>query len=87
MSSPMRMKKGTGRSVNVVMDEKTPVTTPTRPGMPPRKKMAATMLTTRKAKAMGMLVRRRNTMPPKRRLMMSHHSIAYLPALILPIQS
>ncbi len=34
ISSPMRMKKGTGRSVKVVIDVKAPVTTPTRPGRP-----------------------------------------------------
>jgi hypothetical protein len=34
----MRMKKGTGSRVKVVIEVNAPVTTPTRPGMPPRKK-------------------------------------------------
>jgi hypothetical protein len=32
------MKKGTGSRVKVVMEVKTPVTVPIRPGIPPRKK-------------------------------------------------
>ena len=75
------MKKGTGSRVNVVMEEKTPVTTATRPGIPPKKKYAATILTTRKANAMGRLVRSRNTIPPKSKLMTNHHSMGYLPVL------
>jgi hypothetical protein len=57
------------------MEVKTPVTVPIRPGIPPRKKYAATIFTTRKAKAMGRLVRSRNTIPPKSKLMISHHSM------------
>jgi hypothetical protein len=37
INSPIRMKKGTGSRVKVVMDVKAPVATPTRPGTPPRK--------------------------------------------------
>jgi len=76
------MKKGTGSRVNVVMEEKTPVTTAIRPGIPPRKKYAATTLTTRKANAMGRLVRSKNTIPPKSKLMTSHHAMGYLSVLI-----
>ena len=39
-------------------------------------------MTTRKAKAMGRLVRSKITIPPKSKLMISHHSMGYLPALI-----
>jgi hypothetical protein len=75
MSSPIRMKKGTGSRVKVVMDVNTPVTTPTRPGIPPRKKYAAAILTTRNAKAMGIPVSNSKTMPPKSSDIICHHSI------------
>jgi hypothetical protein len=65
------------------MDVKTPVTTPIRPGIPPRKKYAATILTTRKAKAMGSPVSNSKTIPPKNRERLIHHSISYFPVLIL----
>jgi hypothetical protein len=76
------MKKGTGSRVKVVMDVKTPVTVPIMPGIPPRKKYAATILTMRKAKAMGIPVSNKKTMPPKSKEMTSHHSMGYLPAFI-----
>jgi hypothetical protein len=78
----MRIKKGTGSRVKVVIEVKTPVTTAIRPGIPPRKKYAATILTTRKANAMGRLVRSKNTIPPKSKLMTNHHSMDYLSVLI-----
>lgn len=79
--SPMKMKKGTGSRVKVLAELNAPVTTPTMPGIPPRKNQAAIMLTTRREKAMGRPVSNTKTMPPKSTRMIVYHSMTYLAAL------
>jgi hypothetical protein len=83
MSSPIKIKKGTGRRVKVVMELKIPVAVVISPGSPPRKNQAAAIFTIKKAKATGSPVSKKTTIPPKRIRMIAHHSTAGYSLLVL----